>query len=102
MYTLTDGTPVIIESRHVVTNAESDYYGQEIVQVLCQGERDWMPATELIETRAERKAMASGPSKTMAVARPQRQSSAMSCHYCGMDAYTFGFFDEPVCRECGG
>ena len=24
------------------------------------------------------------------------------CHYCGLPANTFGFFDEPVCRECGG
>jgi len=24
------------------------------------------------------------------------------CHYCGMPAKSFGFFDEPVCRECGG
>lgn len=24
------------------------------------------------------------------------------CHYCGGAANTFGFFDEPVCRECGG
>lgn len=22
------------------------------------------------------------------------------CHYCGMDANNFGFFNEPVCREC--
>lgn len=25
-----------------------------------------------------------------------------SCHYCGMPAASFGFFDEPVCRGCGG
>jgi hypothetical protein len=24
------------------------------------------------------------------------------CHYCGMPAYKFGFFDEPVCNQCGG
>ena len=24
------------------------------------------------------------------------------CHYCGMPARSFGFFDEPVCKECGG
>ncbi len=24
------------------------------------------------------------------------------CHYCGSPANSFGFFDEPVCRECGG
>lgn len=23
-----------------------------------------------------------------------------SCHYCGMPATSFGFFDEPVCPEC--
>jgi hypothetical protein len=25
-----------------------------------------------------------------------------SCHYCGGRATSFGFFDEPVCPECGG
>lgn len=25
-----------------------------------------------------------------------------SCHYCGMPAVGFDFFDAPVCRECGG
>lgn len=25
-----------------------------------------------------------------------------SCHYCGMPATGFGFFDERVCAECGG
>jgi len=25
-----------------------------------------------------------------------------SCHYCGMKATDIGFFDEPVCPECGG
>lgn len=24
------------------------------------------------------------------------------CHYCGAPARSFGFFDEPTCRECGG
>ena len=24
------------------------------------------------------------------------------CHYCGQPAYSFGFFDEPTCPECGG
>lgn len=24
------------------------------------------------------------------------------CHYCGMPAKSFGFFDEPVCSDCGG
>lgn len=26
------------------------------------------------------------------------------CHYCGCDAKSgaFGFFDEPVCEDCGG
>jgi hypothetical protein len=38
---------------------------------------------------------------------PQRSGrpwpkNAMECHYCGMPAYGFGFFDEPACRECGG
>lgn len=52
MYTLSDGTPVIVESVHVVTDAESDYYGQKFAQVYCpsEGERDWMPAAELLET----------------------------------------------------
>lgn len=25
-----------------------------------------------------------------------------SCHYCGMPATSAGFFDEPICSECGG
>lgn len=28
--------------------------------------------------------------------------SSEACHYCGAPAKSFGFFDEPVCRECGG
>lgn len=23
-----------------------------------------------------------------------------SCHYCGMPAKSFGFFDEPICEDC--
>jgi len=23
-----------------------------------------------------------------------------TCHYCGMSATNWGFFNEPVCREC--
>lgn len=33
---------------------------------------------------------------------PQKQGRDFSCHYCGMPAKSFGFFDEPVCRDCGG
>ena len=34
---------------------------------------------------------------------PHRQNDDnTSCHYCGMAATNFGFFDEPVCDECGG
>jgi hypothetical protein len=25
-----------------------------------------------------------------------------ACHYCGQPATSFGFFDEPICSECGG
>lgn len=25
-----------------------------------------------------------------------------ACHYCGQPATDYGFFDEPICRECGG
>jgi hypothetical protein len=28
--------------------------------------------------------------------------SVGACHYCGADAFTFDFFDEPVCGQCGG
>jgi hypothetical protein len=31
-----------------------------------------------------------------------RQSNDWSCHYCGMPAKSLGFFDEPICSECGG
>ena len=31
-----------------------------------------------------------------------KPSGDFSCHYCGMPAKTFGFFDTPVCSECGG
>ncbi len=32
--------------------------------------------------------------------QPKRERA--TCHYCGMPATGFGFFNEPVCRECGG
>lgn len=25
----------------------------------------------------------------------------LPCHYCGQPSVSFGFFDEPICRECG-
>jgi len=31
-----------------------------------------------------------------------KADNAPRCHYCGMKATSFGFFDEPVCPECGG
>jgi hypothetical protein len=38
--------------------------------------------------------------------KPILYSSAVrggsSCHYCGQTATGFGFFDEPVCPQCGG
>ena len=30
------------------------------------------------------------------------RDSGNGCHYCGMPATSFGFFDEPVCDGCGG
>lgn len=40
----------------------------------------------------------------MATRAPEsrRRHQDESCHYCGMSATKFGFFDEPVCSECGG
>lgn len=45
-----------------------------------------------------------GPlTKSQASAEIDRlKNSVGSCHYCGMPANSWGFFDEPVCRECGG
>jgi len=34
--------------------------------------------------------------------QPQKADDTPSCHYCGMPATSFGFFDEPACPECGG
>lgn len=34
--------------------------------------------------------------------RPKSQAREQSCHYCGCPATAFGFFDEPICPECGG
>jgi hypothetical protein len=31
-----------------------------------------------------------------------KEEDDFSCHYCGMPAKSFGFFEEPVCEECGG
>lgn len=28
-------------------------------------------------------------------------AQSFDCHYCGMPAKSFGFFDEPVCKQCG-
>jgi hypothetical protein len=34
-------------------------------------------------------------------ARAARQRERQgTCHYCGQDAKSTGFFDEPVCKEC--
>lgn len=35
---------------------------------------------------------------------PRRQEpyARATCHYCGMPAVELGFFDEPVCKDCGG
>lgn len=41
-------------------------------------------------------------SKTEASAKIDDLKLIDSCHYCGQPANTFGFFDEPVCEECGG
>jgi hypothetical protein len=30
------------------------------------------------------------------------KSERKSCHYCGRPAIGFGFFGDPICRECGG
>lgn len=33
---------------------------------------------------------------------PISDSDSDRCHYCGMPATGFGFFDEPACPDCGG
>jgi hypothetical protein len=35
------------------------------------------------------------------IVKPSELSKSRSCHYCGMPATGFGFFDEPVCADCG-
>lgn len=36
-----------------------------------------------------------------AVEQPaQPRDKSKSCHYCGMPATDFNFFDAPVCKEC--
>jgi len=32
----------------------------------------------------------------------KRQVQGSRCHYCGLPATNVGFFNEPVCPECGG
>ena len=32
----------------------------------------------------------------------KHQGQLGTCHYCGRPAYGWGFFDEPVCKQCGG
>ena len=32
--------------------------------------------------------------------KAEKSNSGKSCHYCGLPATGFGFFDEPVCGEC--
>jgi len=32
----------------------------------------------------------------------RQQEQSKSCHYCGSPAIAIGFFDEPVCSQCGG
>lgn len=32
----------------------------------------------------------------------RRSLKGLDCHYCGMPATGWGFFDEPVCEDCGG
>lgn len=44
-----------------------------------------------------------GPApKTKGEASDLIDQNTPSCHYCGGKATGFGFFDEPVCKECGG
>ena len=31
-----------------------------------------------------------------------QQEQHQTCHYCGQSATKLGFFDEPICGECGG
>ena len=33
---------------------------------------------------------------------PHRSLKGQNCHYCGCPATGWGFFDEPVCEDCGG
>ena len=42
-------------------------------------------------------------SKPIVVTKQEGQDDKpMSCHYCGKPAYSFDFFDVPVCPGCGG
>ncbi len=34
--------------------------------------------------------------------KTEKKMEEMYCHYCGLPATSFGFFDEPICPECGG
>lgn len=78
MYTL-NRTPATVIRRWVVT--EGKYAGQEFAEVLCDGERDYIPSASLTEVKPT-------------------QGDDFSCHYCGGPAVTFDFFDAPICRDC--
>ena len=54
---------------------------------LIQVQGDWWLATNDLENSYE---------------VVEQRDEQLRCHYCGMPASSFGFFDEPICRECGG
>lgn len=72
------------------------YAGEQLVEV----DGDWWRIVNDGENSFKITAKAPTQQQRSVASAPHNDS--LSCHYCGMPATSFGFFDEPVCRECGG
>ena len=82
-----------------------EYWGEGVVERVLQNNTTGEPYVQLDDGSywAVRNDLLTRCEVTeRAIQSQQRRDSGLCCHYCGMPAVGFGFFDEPVCRECGG
>jgi hypothetical protein len=72
-----------------------DNRGVTLVRIQAAGLDDWYePVNDLTNTF-----------EIVQRAHPEKvdnDNDGIACHYCGQPSISFGFFDEPVCEECGG
>ena len=74
------------------------YGGKWVPTTAPDGEGEWMDILTARRICRERNERGELPEEL----QDEVEEHILACHYCGLPAVDFGFFDEPICEDCGG